>query len=215
MKEEAIKAYKIPIESPKDLINAYFKAKRVVLEEILTHVKYSENGKAHLHFNAKDRRELRNTLLKGWKYSKHYVDSAINSVIGLVKGWIKLYNRGKARSKPKITRRTVYIKNTLFSYRSGILKISIEPNRRYLEVDLRKYDWIPKGFDKIGGLILTEGELIITVKREVKFEKPKRWASFDINLTNITALINGEIIRCDLKKLYHIHGVYEEKRRRI
>ena len=215
MKEEAIKAYKIPIESPKDLINAYFKAKRVVLEEILTHVKYSENGKAHLHFNAKDRRELRNTLLKGWKYSKHYVDSAINSVIGLVKGWIKLYNRGKARSKPKITRKTVYVKNTLFSYRSGILKISIEPNRRYLEVDLRKYDWIPKGFEMIGGLILTEGELIITVKREVRFEKPKCWASFDVNLTNITALINGEIIRYDLKKLYHIHRVYEEKRRRI
>jgi len=35
------------------------------------------------------------------------------------------------------------------------------------------------------------------------------------NLTNITALINGEIIRYDLKKLYRIHRVYEEKRRRI
>ena len=35
------------------------------------------------------------------------------------------------------------------------------------------------------------------------------------NLTNIASLINGNIIRCDLKKLYHIHRVYEEKRRRI
>jgi len=215
LKEKAIKSYKIPIEAPNDLINAYFKAKRVALMEILNHVEYSENGKAHLHFNATDRRKLRNTLLKRWKYSKHYVDSAINSVIGLVKGWIKLYNRGKAKSKPKITKKTVYAKNTLFSYRIGILKISIEPNKRYLEVDLRKYDWIPKGFDKIGGLILTEGEIIITVKRKVRFEKPKCWASFDVNLTNITALINGKIVRYDLKRLYHIHRVYEKKRRII
>jgi len=85
----------------------------------------------------------------------------------LVKRWIRLYNRGKARSKPKITRKTVYIKNTLFSYRDGILKISIEPNRRYLEVNLRRYGWIPSDFDRIGSLILTREELIIMVKREV------------------------------------------------
>ncbi|MHA1627113.1 MAG: hypothetical protein ACTSYT_04445 [Candidatus Asgardarchaeia archaeon] len=68
----------------------------------------------------------------------------------MVKGWIKLYNRGKAKSKPKITKKTVYIKTTSFSYGNGILKISIEPNKRYLEVDLRDYDRIPKDFDKIG-----------------------------------------------------------------
>ncbi len=92
-------------------------------------------------------------MLRGWKYSKHYVDSAINSVIGLVKGWITLYNGGKAESKPAITKRTVYIKNTLFSFRDGILKISIEPNKRYLEVDLSKYSWIPKDFGKVGGYL--------------------------------------------------------------
>ena len=73
-------------------------------------------------------------------------------VIGLVKGWIKLYNRGKAETRPRITRRTVYIKNTLFSYKDGVLKISVEPNRRYLEINLREYDWIPKDFDRIGGV---------------------------------------------------------------
>ncbi len=215
MKEEAIKSYKIPIEAPRDLIEAYFEARRKALRKVLSRVTYSQTGKAHLNFKAEDRRKLRNDLLKDWRHSKHYVDSAINSVIGLVKGWIKLYNRGKAKSKPKITRRTVYIKNTLFSYRSGILKISIEPNKRYLEVDLRTCDWIPKDFDKIGGLILTEGELIITVKREIRFEKPKRWASFDINLTNITALVDGKIVRYDFKRLYHIHRVYEKIRKRI
>ncbi|MHA1606568.1 MAG: hypothetical protein ACTSWP_03350 [Candidatus Freyarchaeota archaeon] len=90
----AIKSYKVPIEAPRDLIEAYFEAKKKALEEIMNHVTHSRTGKARLKFKAGDRRRLRNSLLKGWKYSKHYVDSAINSAIGLVKGWIKLYNKG-------------------------------------------------------------------------------------------------------------------------
>ena len=215
MRGEAVKAYKIPIEAPRDLIEAYFEVKRRALRGVLNHVTYSRTGKAHLNFKAGDRRKLRNDLLKDWKYSKHYVDSAINSVIGLVKGWIKLHNRGKAGTKPKITRRTVYIKNTLFSYRNGILKISIEPNRRYLEVDLTKYGYLPKDFDSVGGLLLTENELIITFKKNVKSVEPRGWASFDVNLTNITALIDGKVVRYNLKQLYHIHEVYEKKRRKI
>ena len=215
MKEEAIKAYKIPVEAPRDLIEAYFEVKRRALREVLDHVAYSRSGKAHLRFRAGDRRRLRNKLLKDWRYSKHYIDSAINSVIGLVKGWIKLYNRGKVGTRPKITRKAVYVKNTLFSYRDGVLKISIEPNRRYLEINLREYDWIPKDFDRIGGLILTERELIIAVKKEFVLKEPRRWASFDINLTNITALIDGKVVRYNLKQLYHIHRVYENKRRKI
>jgi putative transposase len=118
-----------------------------------------------------------------------------------------------AEGLPKITRKTVYIKNTLFSFKSGMLKISIEPNRRYLEVDLTKYRWIPRDFDSLGGLILTERELIITFKREVE-PKADKWASFDVNLTNVTA-INGGMEQYDLKELYHIHRVYEVKRQRI
>ncbi|MDI9645278.1 MAG: hypothetical protein QFX40_01115 [Archaeoglobales archaeon] len=113
-----------------------------------------------------------------------------------------------------MTKRTVYIKSTLFSFKKGILRISIEPNKRYLEVDLRKYSWIPSDFDRIGGLILTEKELIITFRKNVE-PKAEKWASFDVNLTNITAFIDGEIRRYDLRKLYHIHRVYEVKRRKI
>ncbi|MEM2027005.1 MAG: transposase [Candidatus Bathyarchaeia archaeon] len=132
----------------------------------------------------------------------------------MAKGCITLYNRGKAKEPPKITKRAVYIKSTLFSFRNSILKISIEPNKRYLEVDLRKYSWIPSDFSRIGGLILTEKELIITVKKSAE-PKADKWASFDVNLTNITALIDGEVKRYDLRELYHIHRVYEVKRQRI
>jgi len=215
LKEKAVKAYSIPTNAPNDLINAYFEAKKKALKEIFSHIVYSQRGKVHLNFKKEDRRNLRSKLLKDWTYSKHYIDSAINSVIGLVKGWIKLYNRGKAKSRPEITKKTVYIKNTLFSYKNGILKISIEPRRRYLEVNLMKHEYLPKDFNSIGGLLLTENKLIITFKKNVKSIEPKGWASFDVNLTNITALINGKIVRYDLKQLYHIHRVYEKKRRRI
>jgi len=73
---EAIKSYRIPVEAPKDLVGSYFEAKRRALEAILNHVKF--NRKAHLDFKNDDRKRLRDELLKGWKYSKHYVDSAIN-----------------------------------------------------------------------------------------------------------------------------------------
>ncbi|MEM0259479.1 MAG: transposase [Thermoproteota archaeon] len=54
----------------------------------------------------------------------------------------------------------------------------------------------------------------MTVKKNVK-PKAEKWASFDVNLMNVTSSINGEIKRYDLKELYHIHRVYEVKRRRV
>ena len=63
-------------------------------------------------------------------------------------------------------------------------------------------------------MILTKKELIITVKKNVEL-KADRWASFDANLTNITAFIKGKVERYDLRELYHVHRVYEIKRQRI
>jgi len=57
--------------------------------------------------------------------------------------------------------------------------------------------------------------LVVTVRGEIALKKPKQWTWFDANLANITALINGKIVRYDLKRLYHIHRVYEIKRGRI
>jgi len=107
-----------------------------------------------LKFNKNKRKELRNRLLRNWRFAKHYVNSAINSVIGLIKGWIQLYNRGKAKSKPEITKKNVYVKTTLFKIVKGKIKITIEPRKHYLEVDLTKFDYLPEDYDSIGGLIL-------------------------------------------------------------
>lgn len=121
-----IKAYSVPVTAPKELIEEYFKLRKTVLDEVFKHIKYSKSGKAHLKFNKNDRKELRDKLLRNWRFAKHYIDSAINSVIGLVKGWIKLHNQGKAKSKPEITKRTVYIKNTLFSVKDSKIKITVD-----------------------------------------------------------------------------------------
>ncbi|MHA1835931.1 MAG: RNA-guided endonuclease InsQ/TnpB family protein [Candidatus Odinarchaeia archaeon] len=210
-----IKSYVIPLQNiPTDLIDAYIKIKRKALEFMLSKVEFTKR-KAIFMFPKEDRKALRDQLLSRWRYSKHYVDSTINSVISLVKGWVKLYNRRRAKKKPEITRRTVYIKRTLISYRNGVIKISVEPHRRHLIVDLKRFSWIPKDFDDVGGLLLTENKLITVIKREPKTTKPRGYASFDVNLTNITALVDGEVERYDLKPLYHIHRCYETKRRRL
>jgi len=212
---DAVKAYAVPIVAPRDLLEEYTKIRKLAVNEILKYVTYSKTGKAHLRFTKEDRRALRNELLKGWKFAKHYVDSAIHSAISIVKGWVTLYNKGKAKSKPVVTRRAVYVKTTLFSVKDGMLRITIEPRKRYLEVDLSGFDYLPKDYDTIGGLILLEDRLIITFKKNVDLREPRDFASFDVNLTNITALIGEEIVRFDLRELYHIHRVYEEKRKRI
>ncbi len=210
-----IKAYSIPIkDAPVDLIDAYMEIRRKALDYMLSKVEFKES-KAKFTLLKEDRKRLRDSLLEDWKFSKHYVDSAINTIIGLVKGWVRLHNRGKAKRKPRITRRTVYVKRTLITYRDGVLKISVEPRRRYLVINLKEHPWIPEEFDDVGGCLLTDERLIVVVRRETRPVNPEGWASFDVNLTNITALIGGELRRYDLRALYHIHRVYEEKRRRI
>jgi len=92
--------------------------------------------------------------LRNWKFAKHYVDSAINSVIELIKGWIQLYNKEKAKYKLEITKKTVYVKTTLFRIAKGKIKITIESRKRYLEIDLAKFDYLLKDCNSTGGLIL-------------------------------------------------------------
>jgi len=213
---EALKSYAVPIEAPRDLIDAYLEVKRKALEMVMGYVSYSSKGKARLRLKAEERREIRNQLLKGWPYVSHYVDSAINSAIGLVKGWIKLHNRGKAKKKPEITRRIVYIKSTLFRVKGDRLIIRIVARERYLEVDLSRFGYLPKDYDSIGGLLMTDNRLYITFKRSSKPKEPNGWSAFDVNEVNVTEARDGHgLIRYDLRELYHIHTVYELKRRRI
>jgi hypothetical protein len=64
--------------------------------------------------------------------------------------------KSRAEKKLEITKKDSLHQEHLV-LKNGILKISIEPNKRYIEVDLTRCSWIPRDFDRIGGLVLTEG----------------------------------------------------------
>jgi len=61
---------------------------------------------------------LRNLLMKDWKYSKHYVDSAIKQAYSIIKSWRRNYIKGeRKRKKPIVKKRFVRIKETLYSFK--------------------------------------------------------------------------------------------------
>ena len=74
---------------------------------------------------------LRNLLLKDWRYSKHYVDSSIKQAYSIVKSW-------RRREKPTVKKRFVRIKETLYSYNNGKIKVSIKPYEEYIMFDISK-----------------------------------------------------------------------------
>ena len=52
------------------------------------------------------KRNLRNSLLKDWKYASHYVDSAIKTAYSILESWRKNYLKGRrGRSKPLVKRK--------------------------------------------------------------------------------------------------------------
>ena len=53
---ELIKSYSVPVTAPIDLIEEYFRLKKLILDEIFKHVKFSKKGKAHLNFDKDKRR---------------------------------------------------------------------------------------------------------------------------------------------------------------
>lgn len=195
----AIKAYKIPLTLPPSaiaLLDSCFEVKKRALDEVFKHVSFKEvvdpesgnkRTMAYLHFSNEKGRTLRNELLNGWQFAAHYVDGAIIDAIGLTNAWITLYNRGRAERKPEITMRTIYIKTTLFKIEDGALRITIKPREEYFVVDLRGFDWLPKDYDKIGGLRMTEDGLVITFKKNIEVKEVNGWVAFDVNLTNITS----------------------------
>jgi len=162
---------------------------------------------------------LRNILMNGWEYSKHYVDSAIKQAYSILKSWRRSYLRGeRSREKPVVRRRFVRVKETLYSFRDGRIRMSLRPYKEYLEFDVsRAWFWsrIPRNAE-VGELILKEGALTITFRFPQKEECFKGGIAWDCNEKSLDGF-NPEVgwVRVDLSRLFHIHRVYEIKRRRL
>lgn len=55
----------MPVEAPKDLIDAYLEVKSKALE-IVAHIFYSSMRKVRFQLRAEERRSIRNQLLENW-----------------------------------------------------------------------------------------------------------------------------------------------------
>jgi len=163
------------------------------------------------------KRNLRNFLLKDWKYASHYVDSAIKVACSIINSWRRNYLKGKRRrSKPLVKRKFVRVKETLYVYRNDKIRITVKPRELYLEFDLSN-TWFGKrvnGYD-LGELIIKENELIITFRKEVSSSKHLRKIAWDMNLLSMDGFCDKGWIKINLKPLYTLHVTYENKRRKI
>jgi putative transposase len=215
-----VKAYSIPHKLNIDnFINDYMIFLNNILNDLWQAIEWKKKGKRLIPLIRKDkffRKEIRDKHIIKWIYSKHYIDSAIKQAYSILNSWRKRYLKGKAkREKPILKRKFVRIKETLYSYKNGIIKISIKPFQESICIDL-KNDWFwdrIKGLD-LGELILKEDRLIITVRKEMglKIENPIAW---DINLLTIDGYDGEKDYKIDLKNIYTIHRIYELKRMKI
>ncbi|MEM1609475.1 MAG: zinc ribbon domain-containing protein, partial [Thermoplasmata archaeon] len=215
-----VKAYSIPYNlKANGLIEDYMRILNSILDELWKNIVWNRNGKRLIPFLRKDktfRKNVRDKYLEGWVYSKHYVDSAIKQAYSVLESWRKRYLRGRAGiNRPELRRKFVRVKETLYSYRDGILRISVKPYEESITIDLRR-TWC---WDKINGLefgelILKQDSLIVTVRKEaeLKVERPISW---DINIFTLDGYDGENHYSKNLKEVYTIHRTYELKRRII
>ncbi len=143
MLAKLVKAYSIQHRfDAAELVDSYHSVLTSVLNDVWNSIRWKREGKRLIPYLRGDnqfKKSLRNFYLIGWKYSKHYVDSAIKQAYSILSSWRKLYLKGKAsRDRPALKRKFVRIKGTLFSYRNGVIKISIKPHQESVSIDLKR-----------------------------------------------------------------------------
>nr|MDO8079939.1 zinc ribbon domain-containing protein [Candidatus Freyarchaeota archaeon] len=161
--------------------------------------------------------ELRSSLLEGWPYSKHYVDSVIKQAYSIMNSWRCNYVKGKRRAeKPVVKRRFVQIKETLYTHHDGVIRISIKPHQEYVNFDISRAWFLNRAEGSMGELILKEDSLTITFRKKLRLEAPRNRIAWDSNEASLDAF-HPELgwVRVDLKEAYHIHRTYELKRKRL
>jgi putative transposase len=210
-------------------VSGFLEAYRLMLQKAIDEIwirikwveKHNSNGRKRLipltpKENSFKHHYLRKLLLEDWVYSKHYVDSAIKQAYSIIKSWRRSYVKGERTiAKPIVRKRFVRIKETLYSFKDGKIKVSIKPYERHLEFDISKAWFLGRAKGEMGELILNEKYLTITFRFKRKNETRDKIA-WDCNEKSLDGFSpETGWIRIDLTRLFHIHRVYEMKRRRI
>ena len=209
-----------------EFLEAYRRLLQKAADEIWAEIrwieKYGKKGRKRLipiipKDNNFKNHYLRNLLMMGWSYSKHYVDSAIKQAYSMLKSWRRSYFKGeRRREKPVVKRRFVRVKETLYKFKDGKIKVSIRPHEEYLEFDVSKAWFLSRAKGELGELILGEKYLTVTFRFKRNEGKVKGKIAWDCNEKSLDGFSpNTGWIRIDLTKLFHIHRVYETKRGRL
>jgi len=213
-------------------VNGFLEAYRRLLQKAVDEIwagirwieKYDKKGRKRLipvipKDNSFKNHYLRSLLMEGWSYSKHYVDSAIKQAYSMLKSWRRSYLKGeRRREKPVVKRKFVRIKETLYTFKDGKIKVSIRPHEEYLEFDVSKAWFLSRVKGELGELILGERYLTVTFRSkadegEVEVKGKMAWDCNEKSLDGFSP--NTGWIRTDLTELFHIHRVYETKRKRL
>ncbi|MCD6158759.1 MAG: transposase, partial [Euryarchaeota archaeon] len=162
----------------KDLLVAYRRILQRVIDIIWENTEWKEKTIKHNGYETtrlipvfpssnEFKRNLRSELLKNWPYAAHYVDSAIKTAYSILSSWRQNYIKGfRRKKKPTVKREFVRVKTTLMKVEGTKIRVTIEPRKRYVELDFSE-EWFServKGWE-VGELIIKEKEVYITFKR--------------------------------------------------
>jgi putative transposase len=209
-------------------VNGFLEAYRRLLQKAVDEIwaeirwieKYGKGRKRLIPIILKDNsfknHYLRSLLMDGWSYSKHYVDSAIKQAYSMLKSWRSYLKGERRREKPVVRRRFVRIKETLYTYKDGKIKVSVKPHEEYLVFDISKAWFLKRAKGELGELILGEKYLTVTFRFKRDEGEVKGKMAWDCNERSLDGFSPSTgWIRIDLTKLFHIHRVYEAKRKRL
>ena len=132
------------------LLLAYRDAVNRVLEELWNNIEWEKEKvkgkkqwrllpKYKVDVKSKEyKKKLRDSLLQGWPYAAHWVDSAIKTAYSILKSWRKNYVKGeRKRRRPTAKRLFVRAKQTLVKLEGEKLRLTVKP-AEYVYLDLSK-----------------------------------------------------------------------------
>ncbi len=214
-----------------DLLTAYKKILQRAIDEIWKNTTWKEKRVKHRYSVGNEKfkyyettrlipyfpktnefkRELRNKLLKGWPFAKHYVDSAIKTAYSILESWQKNYLKGRRkRRKPVVKRKFVRVKTTLMKVEGSKIRITVRPREEYLKLDYSG-EWFygrVKGW-KIGELIIREKDVYLTFSKEIEFDRRIK-IGIDSNLMSLDVYHPEKgWIKVDLSELHRIAETYD------
>jgi len=229
-----LRSYSLKHESGEKLsppLLAYRDAVNSVLEELWNNIEWKKEKvkgkkqwrllpKYKVDVKSKEyKKKLRDSLLQGWPFAAHWVDSAIKTAYSILKSWRKNYVKGdRKRNKPTARRLFARVKQTLIKLEGEKLRLTVKPGE-YVYLDLSKRYFPLPGEVSSAGLgepIITPEKVHLPVHYEDGNQGGNPSVAWDFNLLSLDGYSpETGWVRIDTKKLASVHTSSFEKRRSV